>query len=454
MRWNLMRWNLRYHLRSYVRSSIWIIPFAAIPLNFVATTVLHAVEARMGETFIGLALPGAQAWLETVITLTLSLVVFTFGFLLVAIQLASGQMTPRIIATTVLQDNVVRYTTGLFIFTFLFAVSALGKMEATVHQLVVFVTALLGVICFAAFLYLIDYAAKELRPISIVTRVGVAGLNVIESVYPDLSLGGGEPENLRHKLGSPRRVIQHTGTSQIVIAANLDALIAEAERSNGIIEFVPQVGDFVAVDEPLFNLYGGAAESDDRKLRAAVALGPERTMEQDPTFAFRIVIDIALRALSPAINDPTTAVIAIDQLHRMLRMVGKRHLRTDEISDRSGQLRVIFRTPDWEDFVNLAFIEIRNFGSNNIQIVRRLRAMIENLIQTLPEHRHPALQQELNLLDREIEKHYVFAEDKTLARVPDAQGLGGHSGWEREVSCTSSISAAAEAPTAPSRLAS
>ncbi len=203
--------------------------------------------------------------------------------------------------------------------------------------------------------------------------------------------------------------------------------MAEAENSGGIIEFVPEVGDFVAVDEPLFNLYGGAQSIDGDTLRALVAFGSERTIDQDPTFAFRIVVDIALKALSPAINDPTTAVLAIDQLHRMLRMVGKRHLRTDEILDRSGQLRVIFPTPNWEDFVHLAFSEIRACGSNDLQIVRRLRAMIENLVQTLPAHRHTALLGELDLLDREIARHFVYPEDLALAHIADAQGLGGHS---------------------------
>ena len=195
-----------------------------------------------------------------------------------------------------------------------------------------------------------------------------------------------------------------------------------------MIEFVPQVGDFVATDEPLFNLYGGAASLDDETLRSTVAFGPERTMEQDPTFAFRIVIDIALKALSPAINDPTTAVIAIDQLHRLLRKAGKQNLRTDEILDKSGKLLVIFRTPNWEDFVHLAFTEIRHCGAQNMQIARRLRAMIENLIETLPKHRHPALQRELDLLDREIEKYFRYPEDLALARVGDPQGLGGVSG--------------------------
>ena len=207
--------------------------------------------------------------------------------------------------------------------------------------------------------------------------------------------------------------------------------MAEAKESGGVIEFVPQVGDFIATDEPLFHLYGSAASLDEGQLKSAVAFGPERTLEQDPTFAFRIIVDIALKALSPAINDPTTAVIAIDQLHRLLRKAGNKNLRTDEILDKSGQLAVIFRTPNWQDFVHLAFTEIRHCGAQNIQVVRRLRAMVENLVQTLPEHRHPVLYQELELLDRAIKENFRYPEDLALARMGDAQGLGGASGIEK-----------------------
>jgi uncharacterized membrane protein len=151
-------------------------------------------------------------------------------------------------------------------------------------------------------------------------------------------------------------------------------------------------------------------------------------LEQDPTFAFRIVVDIALRALSPAINDPTTAVLAIDQLHRLLRAAGKRHLRTDERLDREGRLRALVRTPNWEDFVHLSFREIRRCGSDNLQVARRLRSMIENLLKTLPAYRLPAITEELKLLDREIETKFPYPEDLALARIGDPQGLGGRSG--------------------------
>ena len=195
-----------------------------------------------------------------------------------------------------------------------------------------------------------------------------------------------------------------------------------------MIEFIPQVGDFVGADEPLFHLYGGAGALDDIRLRGAVAMGSERTLEQDPTFAFRILVDIAIKALSPAINDPTTAVLAIDQLHRLLRHVGLKHVSREEIRDEAGELRLVFRTPNWEDFVHLACTEIRHFGAGSVQIMRRMRSMLENLIHTLPPHRHPELRKQLEMLDRTIEGHYAFAEDRALARIADPQGLGGSVG--------------------------
>jgi uncharacterized membrane protein len=222
--------------------------------------------------------------------------------------------------------------------------------------------------------------------------------------------------------------VSNAGASGIVLAVDLEGLVRQARHAGGMIEFIPQVGDFVATEEPLFYLYGGAGAIDDSSLRGAVALGSERTLEQDPTFAFRILVDIAIKALSPAINDPTTAVLAIDQLHRLLRQVGRKHVSREEICDEAGELRLVFRTPNWEDFVHLACTEIRHFGADSVQIMRRMRSMLENLMQTLPPHRHPELRKQLDLLDRTIEGHYTFAEDRALARIADPQGLGGSVG--------------------------
>jgi uncharacterized membrane protein len=423
-----MHWNAVRRLRSGLRFSLWAISIVSIPCALLATRAAHWLDDRLSWPFLNFSVPGAQALLQATVTACLSFVVFTFGSLLVAIQVASGQMTPRIIAAILLRNNVIRSTVGLFMFTLLFAIGAQNRLETQVHQLPLFVAGALCVTSFAVFLFLIDYASRLLRPISILTHVATDGLAVIESVYPLAATGPSPPDHVLRNPAQPDRTILHRGKSGIVLAVAVDRLLAQADRLDGIVELAPQVGDFVAVNEPLFYLYGGAAKADEQALRNTVALGSERTMEQDPTFSFRIIVDIALKALSPAINDPTTAVLALDQLHRMLRSVGARHLRTDQIVGEDGSLRVIFRTPNWEDFVNLALSEIRLCGASNLQIARRIRAMIENLTQGLPVHRHASLNTQLKLLDRDLERVFLNREDRELAHVSDPQGLGGSAG--------------------------
>ncbi len=436
-----MKWNRRYVIKSYTRASLWLVPFLAVLLYLVVNRITYAIDGwllrtgRIDETtaFLGLTMVGARSALDTVVTLNLSFLVFTFGSLLVAIQVAGGQYTPRIIATTLLRDNAIRFTVGYFVFTLLFAERVLNRMGGeTVHQFNTFVAALLGLVSIVVFLYLIDYAARFLRPVSIVQRVGKSGISVIQRVYPESTTHPRSVETPRRPT-SPDRTVTNVGSSGIVLAVDLEGLVAQARNANGMIEFVPQVGDFVAADEPLFRLYGGAGAIDDRQLRAKVALGSERTIEQDPTFAFRILVDIAIKALSPAINDPTTAVLAIDQLHRLLRKVGLRLVSREAICDEDGELRLVFRTPNWEDFVHLTCTEIRLCGAGSVQIMRRMRSMLENLMQTLPPHRHAELGQQLELLDRTVEVHYAFAEDRAIALIPDSQGLGGSLGVQAAI---------------------
>src|SRR5271165_5886644 len=340
-----MDWNRWYAIRSYLRSTLWLVPLAALVLQQMAIHVVSGIDrsfywipelATTAEATIG--------ELDIVVTMTMSFIVFTFGSMLVALQVASGQLTPRIIATTLLQDNVIRFTVGLFVFTLLFAAGTRARVDVDIPHLAVTITAVLGIASVMAFLFLIDYTARLLRPISIVQRIAEYGIKVIESVYPDAVK---EPQVRIPPRGRPdnmARAVEHRGRSAIVLAVNLGALMAVARQTEGVVEFLPRVGDFVASGEPLFRLYGGAAKINDRTLRAQVAFGPERTIEQDSTFAFRVIVDVAIKALSKAINDPTTAVLAIDQLHRLLRQVGRRHLHDDALFDAAGGLRLIFPT--------------------------------------------------------------------------------------------------------------
>ena len=438
-----MRWNRRYAIKNYIRASLWLVPFFAVLLYVVVYRVTYGIEEwllRTGQidektAFFGLTMVGARSALDTIVTLNLSFLVFTFGSLLVAIQVAGGQYTPRIIATTILRDNAIRFTVGYFVLTLLFCVRVLSMMGGEiVYQFNTFFAGAMGLVSIVMFLYLIDYAARFLRPASIVQLVGASGIGVILSVYPESTARHRPVDTSRRPASPPDRIVTNTGASGILLAIDLDGLVTQARNAHGLIELIPQVGDFVAADEPLFKLHEGAGAIDDRQLRAAVALGTERTIEQDPTFAFRILVDIAIKALSPAINDPTTAVHAIDQLHRLLRKVGPRLVTREESSEkRADEPRLVFRTPSWEDFVHLTCTEIRHCGASSIQIMRRMRSMLENLAQTLPRLLHAELHRQLELLDRTVEGQYSFPEDKALARIPDSQGLGGTLGVQAAI---------------------
>jgi uncharacterized membrane protein len=423
-----MGWNTRYAMASYLRSSLWIVPLIALVLEQVAIRVAFVIGPSL-QWLPGLATTptGTIGAIDTIVSLSGAFVVFTFGSMLVAIQVASGQLTPRIIATTLLRDNRIRFMVGLFVFTLLFAEGTKVRGTTEVPQFAATIAAALGIGSMAAFLYLIDYTARLLRPIAIIKRLADEGIRVIASVYPDPVELLRAPAPARPVPAQVGRDVMHTGDSAIVLAVNLKALVALARAVDGVIEVVPRVGDFVATGSPLFRLHGGATGLGDVRLRAQVAFGPERTIEQDSMFAFRVIVDVAIKALSKAINDPTTAVVAIDQLHRLLRAVGGRHLHDDTLLDAEGRVRLILPTPDWADFVQLSFSEIRLYGAENFQVARRLRAMIGNLVATLPGSRRAELDRELMLLDGTLARIHAFPQDLALAREPDTQGLGGAS---------------------------
>jgi uncharacterized membrane protein len=356
----------------------------------------------------------------------LSFLVFLFSALLIAVQIASAQLTPRVIATTFLRARPVKLAIALMVLTYTLSIGALGRSEETVLQLSTLVCILLSLVTIGMFLYLIDYSMKAMRPVSVIGSVAESGRKVIADVYRHQL---DEKRDVRRsvlatKPGPADRTLYHSGTSAVLLAADFQWLSDTARAVQGLIELVPPVGAFIAVDEPLFHLHGGAATLEPRALRRALAFGRERTLEQDPMFAFRILVDIAAKALSPAINDPTTAVLAIDQIHRLLRTVGKRHLDTEAMLDESGRFGVAFRTPDWEDYVTLSVSEIRQYGATSLQVVRRLRAMLENLKASLPPDRWPPLELQLQMLDRAIKRAFPDPEDQLSAGAADPQGVG------------------------------
>ena len=157
----------------------------------------------------------------------------------------------------------------------------------------------------------------------------------------------------------------------------------------------------------------------------AIHLEADRTFEQDPKYPICLLVDIAIKALSPAINDPTTAVQALDQIEDLLARLGRRDLDSGCASDANGVVRLVFLMPTWEDYLSLAFDEIRQYGKDSVQIMRRLRAALLGLAESLTHvDRVDAVRRYLKQLDLDIARSSLDEEDQARARETDRQGLG------------------------------
>jgi uncharacterized membrane protein len=411
-------------MRLYLSNSMWVFPAFSIVAGLALVRGLSKFERSMGWQ-INISPETGRVVTTTVAASMLTLVVVVCSALLVAVQLASAQLTPRVIAL-VYQSKARKFELSLFVFTFTFSVGVLARIEGSVPLLTGSLAAYGFLVNLALFIHFIDQIGKSLRPSSALNSVGLRGRKVIRAVYPRLldKRNSERPRPAPPLHGEPRRVVT-TAQHGAILDFDLKGLVSLAERSDCLIEMEPQVGDFVAEGDPLFRLFEGGDDLSEDELRDSVAVSQERTMDQDPMFAFRIIVDIAIKGLSAAINDPTTAVLAIDQIHYLLRDVGNRHLAEGRETGANGRLRLAYRTPNWEDFVSLAVTEIRHYGAGSIQITRRLLAMLENLIESLPQHRHAALERELSLLHRTVERSFIEPEDRLNAGIGDLQGVGG-----------------------------
>ena len=184
----------------------------------------------------------------------------------------------------------------------------------------------------------------------------------------------------------------------------------------------PAIGDHVPAGGSLLSVYG-PRQLPERQLRRGVLLGDERTLDDDPAFAIRMLVDVAIKALSPAVNDPTTAVQSLDRIEDLLRYAAPKDLSVGTVTDSHGAVRFVYPTPTWDDLVELALDEIRAFGAGQYQVARRLRALLDALIADVPEKRRPPLIGQGTLLDDAVSSA-ITQSQRADALVPDRQGIG------------------------------
>jgi uncharacterized membrane protein len=216
----------------------------------------------------------------------------------------------------------------------------------------------------------------------------------------------------------------YRGHPRVVQAVDIPFMTELASKNDCIIDVLVSVGDAVLDSTPLLRVFGAGSSPSEKSLRYAIELGAERTFEQDPKYAIRLLVDIAIKALSPAVNDPTTAVQALDQIEDLLIRLGRRRLEIGAFRDVQGRLRFLIGFPSWEDFLRLAFDEIRLYGAASVQVMRRMKALVTELIEVLPEERRPALQNWQERLRSTVDRSFSDQQDKLEASVADRQGLG------------------------------
>jgi uncharacterized membrane protein len=420
-----MTWERRYRWRQTVRTSLVLWAGLSLVAAIPCSLAVRRIDLETGWKVLNYSPDGARALLGTLVGSMLTFIVFVLSATLIVVQLASGQLTPRIISL-VLATPGVKVALGALTFTYAYTLSALARIEAQVPDLNVSLAVLLNLGCIILFFQFVQRLSTGLRPASVMRLVADQARHVIAEVYPTTydprepegTVGGALPT-------AQAVVVPYSGRAGVLMAFGVADLVRLAKDADAVIELVPQVGDFVADGDPVFRVHGGARPVLPAALSGCFAVGIERTLAQDPRFAFRILVDIANKALSPAINDPTTAVLALDQIDALLLDLGRRRLDEGLARDADGAVRLIYGTPDWPDFVMLGVSEIRQFGEGSLQVDRRLRALLGHLIDVLTEDRHPPLKAEMNLLGRGVERRFEDAEDRRRAQVADFQGIGG-----------------------------
>jgi len=259
----------------------------------------------------------------------------------------------------------------------------------------------------------------------VLAYAGDQGRAVIERDYAPL--GEGRPQKggaAADELPAERQVVLHRGGPAVIQAIDVRRLVALAEREGAVVAMAWAVGDTMIDGMPLLRVHGHGRPVPERRLRRLVRLGSERTFQQDPKYAIRILVDIAIKALSPAINDPTTAVQALDQVEDLLLRLARVDLSAGRVRDGRGSLRLVFPVPKWEDFLVLAFDEIRYCGASSIQVMRRMRALLQDLSEQVAPERRAALQSYLERVDNGIRRTFEDADDRKDALEEDRQGLG------------------------------
>jgi len=408
--------------------SPWIVTSLYAAGAIAAGALLPRVESRLLPGLVSpMSAAAAAAIYSAIASGMIALTGIVFSLTFVMVQFSATAYSPRLVLWFA-RDPLLAHAFGTFTATFLYAIAALGWVDragvaAPVPRISALVVVALLLASVGMFVGLINRVTM-LQISRTLAFTGDRGRQVIEATYPDLASAVPVSAPAISLASAGAQIVAHHGPPLAVQGVRVRALVDLAAASDAVIEMLVAVGDTVSESTPLLRVISAHHAIDEAQLKAAIALGFERTFEQDPKYALRLLVDIAIRALSPAINDPTTAVQALDQIGDLLLRLGRRRLEIGGFRDAAGRLRVIVPLPTWDDFLQLAFGEVCAYGATSVQVMRRMHALVSDLLDAAPPERRPALTHWQLQLRRNVAAHFADAGERDAALTEDRQGLG------------------------------
>jgi uncharacterized membrane protein len=395
-------------LREHLKASLWFLPalaFSAAALLSLGTTAIDQSLYPQVSLPFGLVLDAdsARGMLSLISTWVLTFIGLAFTMTIVVLQLASGQFSPRVLGT-LMRDRFSQTSLGIFIGTFAYTFIVLrevrsGTGEEFVPAISIGVAFSLMLISLGVFIRYVNHVAQSIRAGCVISTVAAMTRDSLDEQLPD------SDHDARQQVWAPYRTIP-APQAGLLRSFDNESLVALASKFDVVMELVPGVGGFVPRGAPLVRVLGNPGQLRDSDVLSQISLGHERTMHQDPMFGLRQLVDIAERALSPGVNDPTTAVEVIDQIHDILRDTMFRQFPTGTHDDEEGTVRLVVPVVTWVDFLRLGVEEIRHYGADSIQVSRRLRVMLKDLLSIAPKQHRSVIEEELSVLHEVARRHF------------------------------------------------
>ncbi len=409
-----------------VGSSLWLAPALALFLSLAAAALLQRIDEAVPLPLLHEAVTDnpetARSVLGVVATGMMSFMGLVFSITMVVLQLAASQYSPRIIRTF-LRDWRTKGTLSLFVGTFAFSLLVLRTVDSdgrhVVPALGIAVTFVLVFASLLAFVAYLHHMAQAVRVSYVMRRIAEEAVAVIERLPRTPSF---DEDDLWESWEVGQVVAWH-GEPGVLTHVAEPRLVAFAAKHDVILRMRFSIGDFVPTGSLLFEVRGGREEVSGARLCTLVSLGLERTPQQDIAAPMRQLVDVALRALSPSVNDPTTAVQALDALHDLLRRLTSRSLPSPVLRDERGHIRVVIPRMTWQGYLRLAITEIRLASGSKVQVSRRILCLLDDLWELASPDRRLALERERRLLLAALDEG-LSREDRELATCGDPQGIG------------------------------